>query len=139
MSIVEKREDELIGNFDLLEDALLQYEYLLAFTDELEVLPEEKCDASTKIKGCSSNAWMSLTAQVGGTLHLQATSDALVIRGILGMTSALIRDASCAEIAAWDPRFTHAPGIASQLNANRRSGVAAMLTHIREFACAASD
>lgn len=134
MSIIEQREDELISAFDLLDDALLQYEYVLAFTDELEQLPPEECTDQTKVEGCASSAWLALCATDGGCLRIRAHSEALIVRGLLGIMSALTRNASCADIAAWQPRFTDAPGIAAQLSANRRSGLAAMLALIQNFA-----
>ena len=133
MGTITEREDEFMGNLALLDDALLQYEYVLAFADEVEDLPEGERTEQTRIRGCSSRAWMSLEAS-GGVIRMRAASDALVIRGIMGIISALTKDAPCAEVATWRPRFLDAPGVAAQLSANRRSGVSAMLKRVIAFA-----
>lgn len=134
MSIITQREDKLIGNMALLEDTLLQYEYLLSFAEEVEDLAPDERTAQTLVRGCTSQAWISLEVDGEGGVRLRGASEALVIRGIMGIMCALTRKAPCAEVASWEPRFTEDANFAAHIGPSRRGGIAAMIKRIREFA-----
>ena len=38
---IKAREDKFLGNFELLDDTLLQFEYILSFIGDLNAIPEE--------------------------------------------------------------------------------------------------
>lgn len=80
---VEAREDEFLGNFELLDDTLLQFEYILSFIGDLNAISEEDRTDDCKVEGCASNAWLMLEAR-NGRLKLSLGSDSLIIEGLLG-------------------------------------------------------
>ena len=80
---IEAREDEFLGNFELLDDTLLQFEYILSFIGDLNAIPEEDRTNDSKVEGCASNAWLLLEAR-NSRLKLSLGSDSLIIEGLLG-------------------------------------------------------
>ena len=90
---VEAREDEFLGNFELLDDTLLQFEYILSFIGDLNAISEEDRTDDCKVEGCASNAWLMLEAR-NGRLKLSLGSDSLIIEGLLGAHGCSIRSPS---------------------------------------------
>ena len=77
---IKARENELLGNLELLDDTLLQFEYILSFIGDLNTIPEEDRTDDCKVEGCASNAWLMLEAR-NGRLKLSLGSDSLIIEG----------------------------------------------------------
>ena len=80
---IEAREDEFLGNLELLDDTLLQFEYILSFIGDLNAIPEKERTDDRKVEGCASNAWLMFKAR-NGRLKLRLGSDSLIIEGCLG-------------------------------------------------------
>ena len=129
---LEAAERLFMEDLDLLDDRLLQHEYLLSHIECLDVLPPELCTAERRIEGCTSNAWMELAVEEG-LLHVRMSSDSLLIKGLLGVVTLFVQDRPCAEVAAWDPRFLEHPQLKRQLNIDRRQGIRSIVSAIRAF------
>lgn len=135
MTTLLQAEDAFMADLDLLDDRLLQYEYLLSHIAQLDELPAERCTPERKVAGCVSNAWMELTAP-DGCLHVRLTADSLIIKGLLGVVTTLVQGRTLAEVAAWEPRFLEHPQLKPQLNVDRRQGLASIVREVVAW-CAA--
>jgi cysteine desulfuration protein SufE len=128
---IEAREREFIADFAQLNDRMLQYEYLLCFMDDIHEIPENERTDELRVKGCVSNAWMRVSAAEGGSLYIELASDTLIIKGILGVVTALVGDASCEEISEWEPQFIEKTALKSQLSVDRQKGVSSILQRLK--------
>ena len=129
---IEQAEAEFLGNLALLDDALLQYEYVLSFVSEVDELPEAACTDECKVAGCASNAWMLLSRE-DGCLSLRLNADALIIKGLLGVLTWLLDGRPLPEVAVWKSRLLDDPSLKPLLNTDRRHGVASIITAITGF------
>lgn len=129
---IEAREQEFIADFIELNDWMLQYEYLLYFIDDIHEIPENERTDEMRVQGCVSNAWMRVTADGVRPLYIEFASDTLIIRGILGVITFLVGDASRAEILNWEPQFIEQTALKKQLNIDRQKGVASILKRLKE-------
>lgn len=105
---IEAREDEFLCNFELLDDTLLQFEYILSFIGDLNAIPEEDRTNDCKMEGCASNAWLMLEAR-NGRLKLSLGSDSLIIEGLLGALTWMLNTQPLEDVAAWQPLFLKHP------------------------------
>jgi cysteine desulfuration protein SufE len=128
---IEAREREFISDFTQLNDWMLQYEYLLYFMDDIHEIPENERADELRVKGCASNAWMRVSAAEGGSLHIELASDTLIIKGILGVVTALVGDASREEISEWEPKFIEKTALKSQLSVDRQRGISSILQRLK--------
>ena len=126
------REDEFLGNLELLDDTLLQFEYLLSFVEDLNAIPEEERIDDCKVEGCASNAWLILEAR-NDCLKLRLSSDSLIIEGLLGALTWMVDTQPLGDVAAWQPRFLKHPQLKPHLNADRRHGIASIVKEIQTF------
>lgn len=129
---IEAREDEFLGNLELLDDTLLQFEYLLSFIEDLNAIPEEERTDDCKVEGCASNAWMTLEA-CNNCLKLRLGSDSLIIEGLLGALTWMLDTQPLEDVAAWQPRLLEHPQLKPHLNADRRHGIASIVKAIQAF------
>lgn len=132
---IEAREDEFLGNFELLDDTLLQFEYILSFIGDLNAIPEEDRTDDGKVEGCASNAWLMLEAR-NGRLKLSLGSDSLIIEGLLGALTWMLDTQPLEDVAAWQPRFLNHPQMKPHLNSDRSHGIASIVKAIQTFCVA---
>ena len=80
--------EEIIGNFEFLDDWDDRYKYLIELGDRLEPLPAELQNAETKVNGCVSQVW--IVAKIGEgpdpVVTFKGTSDAHIVRGLVSIT-----------------------------------------------------
>lgn len=134
----ETRERCFLEDIELLDDRLLQHEYILSHIECLDVLPPELCTLDRKVEGCASNAWMELAAE-DGRMHVRMTSESLIIKGLLGVVTLIVQDRPCPEVANWEPEFLEHPQLKPQLTIDRRKGLHAIVAAIRSFAAQQSS
>ncbi len=128
--------DEIVDNFELLDDWDDRYRYLIELGRELERLPEAAHNDANKVRGCASQVWVEtdLRTEPGGErrLHLRGDSDAHIVRGLITVVFALYSDRTPAEILDTDvqPVFERL-GLSQHLTPQRSNGVRAMVNRIK--------
>jgi len=59
--------DEIIENFDLLEEWDDRYRYLIQLGRTLPPLPDAARSDANKVQGCASQVWLSTTVKANGS------------------------------------------------------------------------
>ena len=133
--------DEIISNFELLDEADDRLEYLIELGRIAEPLPPEKKTEENRVRGCASTVWLDTTieSQPGRTtLRFHGDSDAIITRGIVALIGALYSGKSPEEIGRIDALRTFRDiGLAEHLTAQRSNGARSMMERIRRDAGAA--
>ena len=132
MTIAEK-EAEFIRDFNELEDWFLQYTYLMDFSKDLDTLGKVEKTEENRVKGCQSLAWLSVET-ADGAIVIKADSDALLVKGIIGVVAVILHGQKCETVAAWQPRFISETALASQLSADRFKGLVSVIAKIQDAA-----
>ena len=129
--------DELIDDFEFLDDWEDRYRLLIdlgkrrAGIDEADRTPENKVD------GCMSQVWLTGRVQPGSPPHIefQADSDAHIVRGLIGVLLIAYSGRTPQEILETDIEGVFRRlGLDEHLSPNRRSGFFAMTATIRRMA-----
>lgn len=132
--------DQLVENFDLLGDWEERYRYLIDLGKRLPPMtPEAKTEAN-KVEGCMSNVWVAGGFDDGDPprLHLDADSDAFIVKGLVALMREVYAGATPQEVLALDVRdFFERIGLVEHLSPTRRNGLFALVERIRAMALAA--
>ena len=56
---IQEKQQEIIEEFEFLDDWEQKYEYIIDLGKELKGLPEEKKSEENLIKGCQSKVWLA--------------------------------------------------------------------------------
>jgi cysteine desulfuration protein SufE len=133
--------DEIIANFELLEDSNDRLEYLIELGRLAEPLPAEKLTENNRVRGCASQVWLdSRTDQAEGAtrLYFHGDSDAIITRGIVALIAAIFSGRTPDEIEDTDAiEIFRTIGIAEHLTAQRSNGARSMMERIKRDARAA--
>jgi cysteine desulfuration protein SufE len=133
--------DEIIANFELLEDSNDRLEYLIEIGRMAEPLPPEKMTEANRVRGCASQVWLDTRSESrdGGTiLRFHGDSDAIITRGIVSLIAAIFSGRTAEEIRRTDAlQIFRDIGISEHLTAQRSNGARSMMDRIQRDAQAA--
>ncbi len=134
MTIKEKQQ-EIINEFDFLEDWEQKYEYIIDLGKELKGLPESKKTDENLIKGCQSKVWIDAEFH-DGKLFFNADSDGILPRGIVALLVSIYNGHPTQEILDSDFKFIEEIGLQEFLSPSRANGLMAMTKQIKFYAVA---
>jgi cysteine desulfuration protein SufE len=123
--------DDLVDEFDFLDDWEQRYRYLIDMGKALPDMPETERTDVNKVKGCVSQVWL-VTGKDGDTLTFRADSDAHIVRGLAALLVRLYSGRTGEEILSVDARDVLARiGLSEHLSPQRSNGLASMIGRIR--------
>ena len=130
--------DELIENFELLEDWEDKYRYLIDLGAKLPSLPPELQTDEWKVSGCQSQVWLvpEVVMENGQKLlDFKGSSDAAIVKGIVAVVLTIFAHKTPQEIKeiAVEDIFAKL-GLSEHLSPSRRNGLSAMTDKIRYYA-----
>ncbi len=98
--------DEIIENFELLDEWDDRYRYLIELGRALPELPEAARTEANKVRGCASQVWMQTDVKPNGAagpvLEFVGDSDAHIVRGLIAILLALYSGKPASEILSTD-------------------------------------
>ena len=135
---IDELQDEVIEEFQDFDDWMDKYQLLIDLGNEQPPLdPQYKTDDNL-IDGCQSRVWLQADMR-DGLLHLEAESDALIVKGIIALLIRILSDHAPAEILSADLYFIESIGLKEHLSPTRSNGLLAMVRKIRMYALAFSQ
>jgi cysteine desulfuration protein SufE len=131
--------DEIIENFDLLEEWDDRYRYLIELGRTLPPLPETARSDANKVQGCASQVWLSTTVKPNGStgpvLAFDGDSDAHIVRGLIAILFALYSGKGAKDILSTDAvALFEKLGLRDHLTPQRSNGFRSMVDRIRRDA-----
>jgi cysteine desulfuration protein SufE len=130
---MKERIDRIKASFLKFSDWEDRYKELIQLGRNLAPYPEDKREEKYKIKGCQSQVWLYPEFKEG-KIFFKADSDAVLVKGIVGLLLSVYSDSSPEEILATKPDFLKEIGITEHLSMNRSNGLAAMMKQIQMYA-----
>ena len=134
--------DEIIENFELLDEWDDRYRYVIELGRTLPLLEEAAHNETNKVRGCASQVWLvshvTPDGGAGPTLRFDGDSDAHIVRGLIAILFALYSGKSAREILATDAiAVFDRLGLREHLTPQRSNGLRSMVERIRNDAQAA--
>lgn len=130
---IQERVTRVKERFLQFKDWEDRYKELILIGRELSSYPEDKREDKFKVKGCQSQVWLYPEFKEG-RVYFHADSDALLVKGIVGLLVSVYSDATPDEILATKPEFLKEVGITEHLSMNRSNGLAAMMKQMQMYA-----
>jgi len=134
--------DEIIENFDLMEEWDDRYRYLIELGRMLPPLPEAARNDVNKVQGCASQVWLATTIKPNGgagpVLTFEGDSDAHIVRGLIAVLFALFSGKAAKGILSTNAIAVFEQlGLREHLTPQRSNGFRSMVERIRRDASAA--
>ena len=138
---INELQNEVVEEFSVFDDWMDKYQMLIDLGNELEPLDERYKTEQNLIDGCQSRVWVHCETrneerEIGNekVLHLQADSDALIVKGIIALLLRVLNDQPAQEILNADLYFIDRIGLHEHLSPTRANGLLAMVKQIRLYA-----
>ncbi|KGN67880.1 SufE family protein [Porphyromonas sp. COT-108 OH1349] len=136
MSTINQKQDELIEEFSLLDDWMDKYALIIEMGNDLPPMDESFKIPQYLIEGCQSRVWIAPETMPDGTIHYHASSDAVIVKGIVSMLLKVLDGERAEDIAKADLYFVDRIGLYQHLSPTRSNGLSAMLKQMRLHAIA---
>lgn len=132
---IQEKQQELINEFEFLDDWEQKYEYIIDLGKELKGLAEDKKTEENLIKGCQSKVWLYAEFK-DGKLFFNADSDGILPKGIVSLLVRIYSGHTTKEILDSDFDFIAKIGLQEFLSPSRANGLMAMTKQIKFYAVA---
>ena len=131
---INETQDEIIEEFEGLTDWMDRYAYIIDMGNTLPDFPENLKTPANLIEGCQSRVWIDAKKNEDGTIHFDADSDALIVKGIVSLLMKVLNDRTPDEIISADLYFIDKIGLKEHLSPTRSNGLVAMVKQINNYA-----
>lgn len=134
MSTIAQIQAELVDEFEIFDDWMGRYEYVIDLGRQLPDFPEEWKNETNKISGCQSQVWLNMQFQDDGKLHIDGMSDAAIVSGLVAIVLKVYSDQTPQDILDAKPDFIADIGFTDHLSPTRSNGLHSMLRTIYQRA-----
>lgn len=134
---IREKQDEIIEEFEMLEDWMDRYQLILDYAKDLPPMPETDKTEQNLIDGCQSKVWFTCRLENGKIIYT-GDSDALLVRGIVALLIDVLSGHSPKEIVDAELYFIDRIGLREHLSPTRTNGLVAMLKQMKLYALALS-
>lgn len=134
MSTIAQIQAELVDEFEIFDDWMGRYEYVIDLGRQLDDFPEEWKNDQNKISGCQSQVWLNMQLQDDGKLRIDGMSDAAIVTGLVAIVLRVYSDQTPQDILNAKPDFIADIGFTDHLSPTRSNGLHSMLRTIYQRA-----
>ncbi len=131
--------DELVADFEFLDDWEDRYRYVIELGRSLDPLPEDAHNEANKVHGCVSQVWLETRIEnpesPDPVLHFKGDSDAHIVSGLVAIMLKLFSGKTASQIVKTDALGALKQlGLDENLTPQRSNGLAAMVQRIQSDA-----
>jgi cysteine desulfuration protein SufE len=134
--------EQLIGDFELLDDWEDRYRYVIELGRDLQPLDDDQRTQANKVQGCVSQVWLETNVDTSNpivpVLSFVGDSDAHIVRGLIAILFTIFSGRTAIEIRDTDAlAILRRIGLEDHLTPQRSNGLRSMVERIHNEAAAA--
>lgn len=130
--------EDIIEDFELLEDWEDRYRYVIERGREMTPLDDALKVPATKVDGCASQVWLQPRID-GGIFTFEGDSDAMIVRGLIAVLRALYDGTPVQQVPGIDAEGELGRlSLQDHLSSQRSNGLRAMIERIRKVSAEAA-
>ena len=128
-----RSQQEIIQDFELFDDWMEKYQYIIDLGKELPKLDEKYKTDANKLQGCQSQVWITHDIQ-DGKIYFQAESDAAIVSGLVALVLSIYSGKTAEDIIATKPEFIAQIGLDKHLSPTRSNDLSSLMNKIQAIA-----
>ena len=132
---INEKQDEIIEEFEFLEDWIERYQLIIDYGKQLKPMPESVKNPQNLIDGCQSSVWFTAKHE-DGKIYYTGESDAILVKGMVALLIQVLDGQTPEDIAKADLYFIDRIGLREHLSPTRSNGLAAMVKQMKLYALA---
>ncbi len=129
---INEIQDEIIEEFDLFDDWMDRYEYIIDLGKKLPLIDASLKTEERLIKGCQSLVWLN-AKQEEDKIIFTADSDAIITKGIIALLVRVLSNQKAKDIAETELYFIDKIGLKEHLSPNRSNGLVSMVKQMKLY------
>ena len=134
-STITEREQALIDDFEMFDDWMDKYAYIIDLGKNLPLIDPALKDDDHLIRGCQSQVWLDAEER-DGRIYYSADSDAVITKGIISLLIMVLSDQPAESIAKSEIQFIDKIGLREHLSPTRSNGLVSMVKQMKYYALA---
>jgi cysteine desulfuration protein SufE len=135
MKSIQEEQDEIVKEFEIFDDWLDRYEYLIEQSKNLEPLDTKFKTNEYLIHGCQSRVWLMAEMKDGNVVY-RAETDALITKGIVSLLIRVLSGHKPEDILQTELYFIDKIGLRQNLSPTRSNGLLSMMKQMKLYALA---
>ncbi len=135
MATIKEKETEIIEEFELFDDWMDKYNYIIEMGKSLPGIDDKYKQEKYLIKGCQAQVWLHAEYR-DGKVFFVADSDALITKGIVALLIRVLSGQKPEEIIDADMSFIDQIGLKEHLSQTRSNGLVNMIKQMKLYALA---
>ena len=129
--------EEIIEDLTFFDDWEDKYKYIIDLGKQLPAFDDKWHTTERLVKGCQSNVWIQPGTE-GDLLTFSVDSDAIIVRGLLGLVLAAFDHKTPKQIVDFDiSAYFQALDLEKHLSPTRGNGLRSIVSRIKNIAQAA--
>tara|TARA_X000001036_G_C20509703_1_gene737552 strand:- start:164 stop:580 length:417 start_codon:yes stop_codon:yes gene_type:complete len=133
MKKITEIQQDIIEEFNLFEDWMQKYEYLIDLGKELPDMDIRHKKDENLITGCQSKVWLH-AEKIDHKIIYSADSDAIMTKGIIALLIRVLSNQKPIDIEKSDLMFIDNIGLKEHLSITRANGLLSMVKEMKIYA-----
>ena len=135
MSNIKEIQEEIVEEFEMFDDWMQRYEYMIELGKSLPLIDEQYKTDENIIKGCQSKVWVHADMK-DGKVVFTADSDAIITKGIIAILIRVFSNQEPQAILDANTDFIDEIGLKEHLSPTRANGLVSMIKQLKMYALA---
>ena len=135
MKSIQEEQDAIVKEFEIFDDWLDRYEYLIELSNDLEPLDPKYKTNEYLITGCQSRVWLMAEMQDDSVVY-RAETDAIITKGIISLLIRILSGKKPEDIINTELYFIDRIGLREHLTPTRSNGLLSMVKQMKLYALA---
>jgi len=135
MKSIQEEQDVIVKEFEIFDDWLDRYEYLIELSKDLGPLDPKYKTNEYLITGCQSRVWLMAVMQDDRVVY-RAETDAIITKGIISLLIRVLSGQKPEDIVHADLHFIDKIGLRQNLTPTRSNGLLSMVKQMKLYALA---
>tara|TARA_B100001142_G_scaffold324012_1_gene375042 strand:+ start:351 stop:767 length:417 start_codon:yes stop_codon:yes gene_type:complete len=135
MKSISEIQEEIIDDFNVFDDWMHKYQYLIDLGKDLPVIDNKYKIDENLIRGCQSRVWLHAIEKNKNIVYT-ADSDAIMTKGIIALLIRVLSNQNASDIAKADLTFIDEINLTEQLSPTRANGLLSMIKEMKIYALA---
>lgn len=132
---IQDIQEEIIDEFEFLEDWMERYEHIIALGKSLPIIDKKFKTEENLIKGCQSKVWLHAEKKEDKIIFT-ADSDAILTKGVVALLLRVYSNQTSEIILNTELDFIEKIGLKENLSPTRANGLLSMIKQIKLYALA---
>lgn len=135
MKSINEIENEIAEEFDLFDDQMDKYEYIIDIGKKLPALDNKYQTDDFLVRGCQSKVWLH-AYEKDGRIFFEADSNTAITKGIIALLVRVLSGQKSNDIISSPLSFIDNINLRAHLSSQRSNGLSSMIVKMKAYASA---